>query len=290
MTTMTETKATVDKPAESSLQQYLQEVRQFPLLRPEQERELAIRCTQGNLDAMRQMVNCNLRLVVSIAREYQGKGVPLMDLIQEGNIGLLIAVQKFDYQREVRFSTYATKWIRQGITRCLMNHAGIIRVPAHTSERMRRVMAARNQYRQETGEEPSLEQLSQATQLPAPRVAQLLKLIPETCSLDAPTGEEAEGTLGQLLADPNAQKPESELVREQLSQALSRLLDGLTPRQQQILRLHYGLEDDTCHSLEEIARRLGISKERVRQVEQQALARAHTQANDMGLADFLEDI
>lgn len=264
MTTMTETKATVDKLAESSLQQYLQEVRQFPLLHPEEERALAIRCTQGDLDAMRQMVNCNLRLVVSIAREYQGKGVPLMDLIQEGNIGLLIAVQKFDYQREVRFSTYATKWIRQGITRCLMNHAGIIRVPAHTSERMRRVMAARNQYRQETGEEPSLEQLSQATQLPAARVAQLLKLIPETCSLDAPTGEETEGTLGQLLADPNAQKPESELVREQLSQALSRLLDGLTPRQQQILRLHYGLEDDTCHSLEEIARRLGISKERVR--------------------------
>ena len=290
MTTMTETKATVDKPAESSLQQYLHEVRQFPLLRPEEERALAIRCTQGDLDAMRQMVNCNLRLVVSIAREYQGKGVPLMDLIQEGNIGLLIAVQKFDYQREVRFSTYATKWIRQGITRCLMNHAGIIRVPAHTSERMRRVMAARNQYRQETGEEPSLEQLSQATQLPAARVVQLLKLIPETCSLDAPTGEETEGTLGQLLADPNAQKPESELVREQLSQALSRLLDGLTPRQQQILRLHYGLEDDTCHSLEEIARRLGISKERVRQVEQQALARAHTQADNMGLGDFLEDL
>lgn len=289
MTTMTETKVALDKPAESSLQQYLQEVRQFPLLHPEEERELAIRCTQGDLDAMRQMVNCNLRLVVSIAREYQGKGVPLMDLIQEGNIGLLIAVQKFDYQREVRFSTYATKWIRQGITRCLMNHAGIIRVPAHTSERMRRVMAARNQYRQETGEEPSLEQLSQATQLPAARVAQLLKLIPETCSLDAPTGEETEGTLGQLLADPNAQKPESELVREQLSQALSRLLDGLTPRQQQILRLHYGLEDDTCHSLEEIARRLGISKERVRQVEQQALTRAHTQADDMGLGDFLED-
>ena len=289
MTTMTETKAAPDKLAESSLQQYLQEVRQFPLLRPEEERALAIRCTQGDLDAMRQMVSCNLRLVVSIAREYQGKGVPLMDLIQEGNIGLLIAVQKFDYQREVRFSTYATKWIRQGITRCLMNHAGIIRVPAHTSERMRRVMAARNQYRQETGEEPSLEQLSQATQLPAPRVAQLLKLIPETCSLDAPTGEETESTLGQLLADPNAQKPEAELVREQLRQALSRLLDGLTPRQQQILRLHYGLEDDTCHSLEEIARRLGISKERVRQVEQQALTRAHTQADDMGLGDFLED-
>ena len=244
-------------------------------------------CARGDENAIRRMVDCNLRLVVSVAREYAGRGVPLLDLIQEGSIGLLVAARKFDYTLDNRFSTYATKWIRQGVTRCLMNHAQLIRVPLHTAERMRKVVAAKTALQQELGEEPTEEQIAQKCDLTVEKVCQLLKLTPQTVSLDAPAGEE-DGSLAVLLENAEAPEPHAELIRMEMKQILEGLLSALTDRQQQILRLHFGMEDGVCHSLEEIGTRIGVSKERVRQIERQAMERLQKLGAGVGLEDFLE--
>ena len=273
---------------EDDIRQYLREIRSYPRLTPEEERELAQRCAQGDEEAIRKMVNCNLRLVVSVAKEYAGRGVPLLDLIQEGSIGLLAAARKFDYTRDFRFSTYATKWIRQGVTRCLLNHGGAIRVPVHTAERMRKIQAARAYLRQQNGVEPTAQEIAQRVDMPAEKVEELLQLSPDICSLDVPTGDGEKGTLGTLLEDLEAPQPQEELVRKELEGMLDKLLSSLTPRQQTILRLHFGMEDGTCYSLEAIGEKLGISKERVRQVEKQAMDKLQAMGTSMGLEDFLE--
>ena len=273
---------------EEDASQFLSEIRRYPLLSPEEERELARRCAQGDEEAIRQMVNSNLRLVVSVAREYAGRGVPLMDLIQEGSIGLLAAARKFDYTLDYRFSTYATKWIRQGVTRCLMNHGCLIRVPMHTAERMRKVNAVRNALRQETGEEPTSREIAEKSGIPQAKVEELLQLTPEICSLDVPTGDAEEGTLGMLVEDIQAPQPQEELVRQELVSTMDSLLSALNERQQRVLRLHFGMEDGKIHSLEEIGQQLSISKERVRQIEMQAMEKLHKMGAGVGLEDFLE--
>lgn len=289
MTETTEKDTAIPVPKdEDDIRQYLREIRQIPRLTPEEERELARRCAQGDEEAIRKMVNANLRLVVSVAKEYSGRGVPLMDLIQEGSIGLLAAARKFDYTRDLRFSTYATKWIRQGVTRCLLNHAGAIRVPVHTAERMRKVQAAQAVLRQEQGTEPTAEEIAARVDMPREKVAQLLQLSPDVCSLDVPVGDEDKSSFGNLLEDLEAPQPQEELVRKELNDAIDRLLSNLTERQQTILRLHFGMEDGVCHSLEEIGQKLGISKERVRQVEKQAMDKLQALGTSMGLEDFLE--
>ena len=272
---------------EDGVRQYLNEIRRYPRLTPEQERDLAEKCARGDENAIRQMVNSNLRLVVSVAREYAGRGVPLLDLIQEGSIGLLAAAKKFDYTLDYRFSTYATKWIRQGITKYLMDHAPMIRIPAHTAERIRKVETARALLIQNNGEVPTPEQIAQVCDIPAGKVRQLMQFAPEVCSLDAPVGEE--DTLGILLEDSYAPQPYEELIRDELSRTMDELLEMLSERQQQVLRLHFGMDDGTCHSLEEIGKLLGISKERARQIEKQAMDKLQKLGASMGLEDFLND-
>lgn len=273
---------------DEDVRQYLKEIREYPRLTQEEEQQIAQRCAQGDEEAIRQMVNSNLRLVVSVAREYAGRGVPLLDLIQEGSIGLIVAAKKFDYTMEYRFSTYATKWIRQRITRYLTDHGGLIRVPAHTAERMRKVTAAKNALIQENGEEPTEDEVAARTGLPREKVSQLMKLAPQTCSLDAPVGEDGDTTVGNYLPTNEGAEPQEELVRQELASLMDGLLDQLNPRQRQILRLRFGMEDGVCYTLEEIGKMIGISKERVRQVEKQAIERLKCLGADLGLEDFLE--
>ena len=283
---------TIERMTESTLDddlhQYLNEIRGIPRLTPEQERDLAKRCAAGDEAAIRQMVNANLRLVVYIAREYAGRGVALMDLIQEGSIGLLVAARKFDYTKEYRFSTYATKWIRQGVTRCLMNNSGIIRVPLHTAERIRKVEAVRNLLKQQYGTDPTSEEIAQQVGMPVAKVEELLSLSPDVCSLDVLTGDSDKNTLGSMLEDLDALQPQEALVRQELETMMQKMLSSLTDRQRQILCLHFGLEDGVEHSLEEIGKLLGISKERTRQIERQAMDKLQAMGTSMGLEDFLE--
>ena len=274
---------------EDDVRQFLREIREFPRLTLEEERDLARRCAEGDEDAIRHMVNSNLRLVVSIAREYAGRGVALLDLIQEGSIGLLVAARKFDYTLEFRFSTYATKWIRQGVTRCLLNHAGLIRVPLHTAERMKKIDMTRAMLRQESGEDPTASQIAAASGLSEQKVTELTQLMPEVFSLDIPTGEGEEGSLHTLLEDIQAPQPYEELVRRELEHTIQTLMSMLNDRQQRILRLHFGMEDGICYSLEEIGRMLGISKERVRQIERQAMDKLQKNGESLGLEDFLNE-
>ena len=275
-----------EQPAVGDVAGFLREIREYPLLSQSEELELAKRCAQGDKEAIRTMVNSNLRLVVSVAKEYAGRGVPLLDLIQEGSIGLLAAAKNFDYTQQCRFSTYATKWIRQGVDRCVLNHGGMIRVPLHTMEKMRKLLAIRNAIIQECGEEPSCEEIALRADMEPEKVEELLELIPQVWSLDNPAGEDS--NLQQLLENLEATQPYEELVRKELSRTLNSLLGLLPERQSLVLRLHFGMDDGVCLSLEQIGKILGISKERVRQIKQQAIRRLHALGTGIGLEEFLE--
>ena len=274
---------------EDDVTQYISEISRFPRLTAEQELVLARRCAEGDEEAIRHMVNSNLRLVVSIAREYTGRGVAIMDLIQEGSIGLLSAARKFDYTRDVRFSTYATKWIRQRVVRCLINHGQAIRVPAYTAEKIWKIIQTRNVLTQSCGKEPSMEELAKVCEMPVPEVEKLLQLHPEICSLDVSAGEDGDTTLAMLLEDVYAPEPQEQLVRQELEQVMETLLEMLDDRERQILRLHFGLEDEKIYSLEDIGEKLHISKERVRQIEKKAMKTLQQLGASLGLEDFLSE-
>lgn len=266
---------------------YLQEIRSYPRLTVEEERELAMACKAGNEEAIRKMVSANLRLVVSVAKEYADRGVPLLDLCQEGSIGLLIAAKNFDYTLEFRFSTYATKWIRQRIIRYINNHAGLIRVPEHTADRVRKLLFVRSELIKQLERMPTLEELAEACGISQQRAEELLGYVPEVCSLDAPLGAEEDNTLAILLEDTQTPQPFESLVRQELKETVESLLSRLNERQSQVLRLRFGMDDGICYSLEDIRKMLGISKERVRQIEQQAIKKLSKMSAQLGLEDFL---
>ena len=270
------------------VRQYLSEIRRYPVLSPQQERELAMGCAAGDAEAIRMMVSSNLRLVVSVAREYAGRGVPLLDLIQEGSIGLITAARKFDYTLDYRFSTYATKWIRQRIGLSLHDQSGIIRIPAHTAERMKKLTAARTELRMELGREPNAAELARRTGFSTEKTEELLLRMPQITSLDIPVGDRGEDTVGTLLPGGESDEPQAELIRRELRELLDELMMELSDRQRTILRLHFGMDDGICRSLDQIARELGISKERVRQIERQAMDRLQKMGAGLGLEDFLE--
>ena len=260
----------------------------YPLLTPAEERDLAQRCARGDEEAIVMMVNSNLRLVLKIAREYDGKGVPMMDLIQEGNIGLLIAVRRYDPSRENRFSTYAYDWIRQRITRCILNHAGLIRVPTHTMERMRKILAVKASLKQELGDDPDVSLIAQHCGESEDKTRELLELVPQICSLDIYTGKNEDSALQALIEDLHTPQPQEELVRRELEQTVESLLQQLTPLQQRVLRLRFGMEDGVCYSLQQIGTILGTSKEGVRQTEMRAMDRMKKLGIGVGLEDFLQ--
>ncbi len=283
------TQGLLDKnlPQTDDVGRYLREIRSFPRLKPEEERALAMACKAGDEEAVRKMVSANLRLVVSVAKEYADRGVPLLDLFQEGSIGLLIAAKNFDYTLEFRFSTYATKWIRQRIVRYINYHAGLIRVPEHTAERVRKLLFVRGELFQQLQRMPTLEELAEAGDVSRERAEELLGYVPEVCSLDAPLGAEEENTLAIILEDNQTPQPYESLVRQELKETIEELLEKLEPRQSQILRLRFGMDDGVCYSLEDVRKMLGISKERVRQIEQQAIKKLSKMSTGLGLEDFL---
>lgn len=271
---------------EENMGTFLREIRSIPLLTPQQELELAKRCAEGDEEAIRTLVQANLRLVVSVAKEYGGRGVSVLDLIQEGCIGLLAAAKKYDYTKECRFATYATLWIRQSITRYLENQGSIIRVPAYTADLIRKINDARLSLRQSNDTEPTVEEIGAFCGIEPEKVRKLLQLQPQTISLDAPISET--DTVGVLVEDLYSPQPQQLLVRQALTETIEKLLSMLTQRQAQVLRLHYGMEDGGCRSFEQIGAMLEISKERARQIEKQAMDRLKELGADIGLEDFLE--
>lgn len=273
---------------EDNIQQYLQEIHGIPRLTEDEELALARRCAAGDEDAIRQMVSSNLRLVVYIAREYAGRGVALLDLIQEGSIGLLAAAKKFDHTLDYRFSTYATKWIRHGVTRCLINNGGIIRIPHHTAEKIYKLKSIEEKLMQELGSAPTTIQIAEAAEMSPERVVALLQLYPNVCSLDSVPGDTYGIASQALLEEFDLSQPYDTLIRQELERNIQTALSALDDRQQKVLRMHFGLEDGTVYSLDDIGKALGISKERVRQIEHQAITKLQKLGTSMGLEDFLE--
>ncbi len=273
---------------DEDVRQYIQEIRRYPLLTPEAELELGKRCADGDLDAVRQMVSSNLRLVVAIAREYAGRGVPLLDLIQEGSIGLISAARGYDYSVGTRFSVYAARSIRNRMAKSLTSDSGVIRVTAYGGEQLRRLTRVKKQFLVEYGREPDASELSSETGIPESKVEQLLRQSPEVFSLDAAVGEDGDTAMAMLLPGDGDLEPQAVLIRQEMKGILDALLSQLNDRQRRILMLRYGMEDGICHTLEEIGGMVSLSKERVRQIEHQAIKRLNTLGAELGLEDFLE--
>ncbi|HAI52684.1 MAG TPA: RNA polymerase sigma factor RpoD [Firmicutes bacterium] len=267
---------------------YLKEIGRVPLLTAEEEVELAKRIEQGDQEAARKLAEANLRLVVSIAKRYVGRGMQLLDLIQEGNLGLIKAVEKFDYRKGFKFSTYATWWIRQAITRSIADQARTIRIPVHMVETINKLTRVSRNLLQELGRAPTPEEIAEEMDMPPERVREIMKIAQEPVSLETPMGEEEDSHLGDFIEDQEATAPAEAAAFTMLQEQLEEVLESLTPREQQVLKLRFGLEDGRGRTLEEVGQVFGVTRERIRQIEAKALRKLRHPSRSKKLKDFLE--
>lgn len=266
---------------------YLKEIGKIPLLSREEEKEIAKRLSEGDEEAKNTMIEANLRLVVSIAKRYVGRGMHLLDLIQEGNMGLLKAVDKFDYTKDYKFSTYATWWIRQSITRAVADQARTIRIPVHMVETINKVSRASRSLVQELGREPTITEISERAGISEDKVTEVIKVAQEPVSLETPVGEEDDSHLGDFIQDDSAKEPAESASYNMLREQLAQVMDTLTPREARVLRLRFGLEDGRAHTLEEVGKEFDVTRERVRQIESKALRKLRHPSRSKILRDFL---
>lgn len=267
---------------------YLKEIGRVPLLSAEEEIKLAQRIEQGDEEAKRRLAEANLRLVVSIAKRYVGRGMLFLDLIQEGNMGLIKAVEKFDYRKGYKFSTYATWWIRQAITRAIADQARTIRIPVHMVETINKLIRVSRQLLQELGREPMPEEIAEKMDLTPEKVREIMKIAQEPVSLETPIGEEDDSHLGDFIEDQDALEPSDAAAYELLKEQLEDVLDTLTDREENVLRLRFGLDDGRTRTLEEVGKVFGVTRERIRQIEAKALRKLRHPSRSKRLKDFLE--
>ena len=282
------TEAMVDTfSTDDPVRMYLKEIGKIPLLTPDEEMKLAMEMAEGSEDAKRRMAEANLRLVVSIAKRYVGRGLLFLDLIQEGNLGLIKAVEKFDYTKGYKFSTYATWWIRQAITRAIADQARTIRIPVHMVETINKVIRISRQLLQELGHEPTPEEIAKEMQMPVEKVRDILKIAQEPVSLETPIGEEEDSHLGDFIPDEDASEPSEAASFSLLREQLMDVLDTLTPREKKVLELRFGLADGRTRTLEEVGKEFKVTRERIRQIEAKALRKLRHPSRSKKLKDFL---
>ena len=273
--------------AEDPVRMYLKEIGRIPLLSSEEEIELAKRMEMGDEEAKKKLSEANLRLTVSIAKRYSGRGMQFLDLIQEGNLGLIKAVEKFDYRKGYKFSTYATWWIRQSITRAIADQARTIRIPVHMVETMNRVNRTSRRLLQEYGREPTPEEIAVTMNLPVERILEVSKISQEPVSLETPIGEEEDSHLGDFIQDEHVPVPSEEAAHTLLREQLEEVMDTLSDREQKVLALRFGLEDGKPHTLEDVGRDFQVTRERIRQIEAKALRKLRHPTRSRKLRDFL---
>ena len=267
---------------------YLKEIGRVPLLSSEEEMELAIRIASGDEDAKRRLSEANLRLVVSIAKRYLGRGMQFLDLIQEGNLGLIKAVDKFDYTKGFKFSTYATWWIRQAITRAIADQARTSRIPVHMVETINKVKKASSTLLHQTGHEPSADEIADLLGMPVDKVSEIMRVSQEPVSLETPIGEEEDSHLGDFIPDDDAPAPQDAASNILLKEQLAAVLSTLTPREAKVLRLRFGLDDGRSRTLEEVGEEFNVTRERIRQIEAKALRKLRHPSRSKKLKDFLD--
>lgn len=273
---------------EDPVRMYLKEIGKVPLLSAEEEIDLARRMSEGDESAKKRLAEANLRLVVSIAKRYVGRGMLFLDLIQEGNLGLIKAVEKFDYQKGFKFSTYATWWIRQAITRAIADQARTIRIPVHMVETINKLIRVSRQLLQELGREPLPEEIAKELDMPVDRVREILKISQEPVSLETPIGEEEDSHLGDFIQDDNVPVPAEAAAATLLKEQLNEVLDTLTDREQKVLRLRFGMNDGRARTLEEVGKEFDVTRERIRQIEAKALRKLRHPSRSRKLKDYLD--
>ena len=273
---------------EDPVRMYLKEIGKVPLLTAEEEKNLAMRMENGDMDAKKRLAEANLRLVVSIAKRYVGRGMLFLDLIQEGNLGLIKAVEKFDYRKGYKFSTYATWWIRQAITRAIADQARTIRIPVHMVETINKLIRVQRQLLQEKGREPYPEEIAEKMSLPVERVREIQKISQEPVSLETPIGEEEDSHLGDFIQDDNVPVPAEAAAFTLLKEQLVEVLGTLTEREQKVLRLRFGLDDGRARTLEEVGKEFNVTRERIRQIEAKALRKLRHPSRSRKLKDYLD--